>query len=162
VKTGPFTGYCAYPKNTQGFTLVEAIVVIAILGIFIALAAPNFSSAIANMHMKSTSFDLVNDLNTARSEAIKRNSNVVISATSNDWNQGWSIVAGTVTLKTHEAISSNIELDANANSITFQGNGRTSAAVQISITSTLSGTTARCIELQVTGSARSVKEACLS
>lgn len=156
------SSFCGHQKKPYGFTLIESLIVIAILGILVAVATPNFSSTITNMRMKSTSFDLVNDLNTARSEAIKRNSNVVISATSEDWNQGWSIVTGGVTLKTHDAVGSSIELTSSATSITFQSNGRPNSAINLSITSTLSGTTSRCIELQATGSARSAKGVCPS
>lgn len=136
------------------------MVVVAILGIFTALAAPSFSNTIATMRIKSTSFDLVNDLNFARSEAIKRNAVVVIAAESNDWTQGWSITTGGVTLKTHEAFTGSIAIASGATAINFQSNGRPAAVTQLSISSTLTGVTGRCVELLATGSARSVKEAC--
>lgn len=160
MKANALISFGGCTKKPHGFTLIESLVVIAILGILVAAAAPNFSSTITNMRMKSTSFDLTNDLNTARSEAIKRNSNVILSANSEDWNQGWSIVTGGITLRTHDAIGTNIEITSSANSITFQSNGRPDSTINLSISSTLSGTTSRCIELQATGSARSTKGAC--
>lgn len=157
-------GHTAGLQKQRGFTLVEALMVVAILGIFTALAAPSFNNTIATMRIKSTSFDLVNDLNIARSEAIKRNAAVVIAAEGDDWNQGWRITTGGTTLKTHDALSTSIAIesapDDDVTAINFQSNGRPAAVTNLSITSSLTGVTGRCVELQATGSARSVKEAC--
>lgn len=136
------------------------MVVVAILGIFTALAAPSFSNTIATMRIKSTSFDLVNDLNTARSEAIKRNAVVVVAAEGDDWNKGWRITTGGTTLKTHEAPTGSIAIASAAANIHFQSNGRPSVATVLSITAGTTGVTGRCVRLETGGSARSVKGAC--
>lgn len=161
-------GHTAGHQKQGGFTLVEALMVVAILGIFTALAAPSFNNTIATMRIKSTSFDLVNDLNIARSEAIKRKAAVVIAAEGDDWNQGWRITTGGTTLKTHDALSTSIAIesapDDDVTEINFLSNGRPSPEPDpefgFSITSSLTGVTGRCVELEATGSARSVKEAC--
>lgn len=160
VNEQEFLGRSACLQKQSGFTLIEAMVVVAILGIFTALAAPSFSNTIATMRIKSTSFDLVNDLNTARSEAIKRNEVVVVAAEDDDWNKGWSITIGGTTLKTHDALIGTITIASGVTEINFQSNGRPAAATELSVTSSLTGVTGRCVELQATGSARSVKEAC--
>lgn len=162
MNAGASFGRLSCPPKQAGFTLVEALVVIAILGIFTALAAPSFSNTIANMRIKSTSFDLVNDLNIARSEAIKRNAVVVLAAEGDDWNRGWRITTGGTTLKTHEALTGSVAIASGVTAINFQGNGRPTVEATLSITSSLSGVTGRCVELLVSGSARSVKEACAS
>jgi type IV fimbrial biogenesis protein FimT len=160
VNTGSTSGRAAgHPKET-GFTLIEAMVVIAILGILVALAAPSFNNTIATMRIKSISFDLVNDLNTARSEAIKRNADVVISAVGGEWKQGWSITTdtiatGTITLKSHEPLSESIAVESAVTAINFQGNGRPNAETALTITSTLTGVSPRCVKLQASGSAQS-------
>jgi type IV fimbrial biogenesis protein FimT len=160
VNTGSTSGRAAgHPKET-GFTLIEAMVVIAILGILVALAAPSFSNTIATMRIKSISFDLVNDLNTARSEAIKRNADVVISAVGGEWKQGWSITTGATTLKSHEPLSESIAVESAVTAINFQGNGRPTAETALTVTSTLTGVSPRCVKLQASGSAQS--EACPS
>lgn len=136
------------------------MVVVSILGIFTALAAPSFSNTIATMRIKSTSFDLVNDLNFARSEAIKRRADVVVAAEGDDWKKGWSITTSGTTLKTHEALTASIAIASGVTEINFESNGRPAAATALSVTSSLTGVTGRCVELQATGSARSVKMAC--
>lgn len=163
-------GHTAGHQKQGGFTLVEALMVVAILGIFTALAAPSFNNTIATMRIKSTSFDLVNDLNIARSEAIKRNAEVEIKAVGDDWNQGWRITTGGATLKAHDALTGSIAITSDVIAIRFYGNGRFNEdgrpdtdddiETTLSITSSLTGVSPRCVKLQATGSARSVKEAC--
>lgn len=70
-------------QKSTGFTLVELIVTLTIAGILIALAAPAMKTFIQNQRLTSQANDLIADINTARSEAIKRGSSVsVCSSTS--------------------------------------------------------------------------------
>ena len=82
------------PKRQRGFTLIEAMVVVALLAIVGAIAAPSFRSFIATMNSKSAAFDLINDLSLARSEAIKLNANVQVVPIGSDWAKGWRVMQG--------------------------------------------------------------------
>ena len=84
-----------------GFTLIEVLVVISILGILLVLALPNISSFGHGARLSSYSNRFLFSLFLARSEAIKRNSWVVVCK-SNDgvscspdgyWSQGWIVFA---------------------------------------------------------------------
>ena len=55
-----------------GFTLVELMVVLAVLSILLVLAAPGFTSLVRNAQMASASHSFVASLNAARSEAPPR------------------------------------------------------------------------------------------
>lgn len=68
-------------NNTNGFTLLEVMVIVAVIGIVVAIAAPNFFSWLPNMRLREASQDLLSDMQRAKFEAIKRNRNVVISFT---------------------------------------------------------------------------------
>lgn len=57
----------------RGFTLIEMVVVVAILGILVGLGASNYSAWIANSRIRTATETLASGLNTARNEAIKRN-----------------------------------------------------------------------------------------
>lgn len=62
-----------------GFTLIELMVVIALVAIVVMLAAPSFNSMIAMQRLRGTSTQLTTDLQLARSEAASRQDTVGIS-----------------------------------------------------------------------------------
>lgn len=150
----------------RGFTLIEVVVVIAMLAIVSSLAAPSFRAFIGTMNSKSAAFDLINDLTTARSEAIRRNQNTTLSPVAGDWAKGWVLRdANGATLRERAAMGSSLSLDAPGAGVVFRANGRLSddtdpANLRWSIVSTISGVTPRCVVISPTGSARSMSGAC--
>lgn len=57
----------------RGFTLIELMVVLAIIGILLLLGTPLFTTFMANSRIKTASEAFANALVQARTEAIKRN-----------------------------------------------------------------------------------------
>ena len=76
---------------TAGFSLIEILVVLTLLGIFAALGAPSLSNAVDRQRLRTASADLISSIRLAREEAISRNQNVVMRPASNDWNGGWQV-----------------------------------------------------------------------
>ncbi|WP_143729379.1 GspH/FimT family pseudopilin [Microbulbifer sp. GL-2] len=80
-----------------GFTLIELMVAITVLAIVVAVAVPSFTDMINNYRSVSLAEDFVSGLNFARSEAVKRGTNVSVCASSNgtdcaganNWSDGW-------------------------------------------------------------------------
>jgi prepilin-type N-terminal cleavage/methylation domain-containing protein len=64
----------------RGFTLLELIVVVTIVGILLGLAAPSFVDFLRNNRMAAAANDLLTAVNVARTEAIKRREPVTICA----------------------------------------------------------------------------------
>lgn len=66
----------------RGFTLVELMVTLVILGVLLAAAAPNFGPWIAGTRIRSTAEGIIAGLQYAKSEATTRNSQVRFQLTS--------------------------------------------------------------------------------
>lgn len=81
--------------RSAGFTLLEMMVVISIIGILVAIAIPGFGYLAASTKVKGASTELYLALIRTRSEAVKRNRSVAIVASADGWQAGWQIIADT-------------------------------------------------------------------
>ena len=153
----------------RGFTLVELLTVLAILAILTTISVPSLREFVQAGQMRSAAFDLVVDLSYARSEAIKRNADVVVEQiTVGAWEGGWRVRGGTDTdapvLRERSGITGQVRVDAGVNSLTFGGNGRLQGVdgvttIEICPPGGMS-VAARAVQIQLTGMARSVKGTC--
>lgn len=79
----------------HGFTLIEAMVVVAIVAIIGAIAAPSFRDLLRNNRLSAASSTLQVSLSLARSEAAKRGSDsrvtVAANGTAGQWDNGWTV-----------------------------------------------------------------------
>ncbi|MET3393117.1 type IV fimbrial biogenesis protein FimT [Variovorax sp. 1140] len=69
------------PDRSAGFTLVEMIVVVAIMALLAALATPSMLGWVRNNKIRTVSDSLQNALRQAQTEATRRNRQVVFSLT---------------------------------------------------------------------------------
>lgn len=72
-----------FRRFSAGFTLIELIVVLLVVGVLAGIAFPNFRPFIQNQRISAQANDLVTDLAFARSEAIKRAVPVTVCKTLN-------------------------------------------------------------------------------
>lgn len=91
------------PRSVKGFTAIELLVTIAILGVLAAIAAPSFKPLFERWRVLQTTESLKSSLMLARSEAIKQGGQIVIQKIANntdgctkatnktDWDCGWII-----------------------------------------------------------------------
>jgi len=99
--------YTGIPQALRGFTLIEVLLVIAILGVLTTLAGPSFIPTIERWRVRQAAESLTSTIYYARSEAIKRSGRVVIQKLPNntngcttasgtqDWDCGWLVCEDT-------------------------------------------------------------------
>ena len=82
----------------NGFTLIELIVAIAIMGIAAAIAIPGFSSWLPNYRLKSATRDLYSNMQMAKLAAIKQNQTCSITLSTGPDKYTISLINKTVIL----------------------------------------------------------------
>lgn len=89
------------PSSQLGFTLIEAMVVVAVFVILTLIAVPSFRNLLLDNRRTALANDLVSTIAIARSEAARRGQTVRVCASSNgssclgstNWNTGWIVIA---------------------------------------------------------------------
>ncbi|GAB4292566.1 MAG: type IVa pilus pseudopilin TppE [Thiohalomonadaceae bacterium] len=142
-------------KKNAGFSLIELIITVAVAATVMWFAIPNLNELVRNNRMVAQVNDVVTALNFARSEAIKRGSQVQIVAAGGSWASGWDVqlIDGTV-LRTFPALGDGMTLTEamNATTITYDGTGRVLTAATFSLCdSKRTGETGRSISVIATG-----------
>lgn len=151
------------PHRSAGFTLLELMVTIALAAIVLGIGVPSFSSFIAGQRVKTAAAELANTAVLARSEAIKRNANVVISpkVLASGWISGWTITsAGGDVLGDQEALAGlAIAVGvADPATVTYTPSGRPLSAASFSISGGSSDP--RCVRIDLSGMPSTRSGAC--
>ena len=126
-----------FRSSVSGFTLTELMVVVAIVGILTMVAVPSFNSLVQSQRVKNAGFELYSSLALARSEAIKRNSDVTIAATTNaNGELGWVITADDGTVIRNQDFIKGIAFDINGlpgTDVVYHRNGRPASTATFGI-----------------------------
>jgi len=150
----------------HGFTVVEAMVVVGIIAILAAFAAPAMNQLIRTQKVRSIAYDLFADLTYARSEAIARGHNVGIGSKSgNDWGtSGWFVrdLSTGDQLRDQGPRAKGISFTADVPGIIFLPTGRTAmnASFTIKPVETAPDDQKRCIRITASGRPNSTTGPC--
>jgi len=121
-------------NRSNGFTLIELMITVALAAIVMTLAVPSFEETIRNNRLTTQANELISALNLARSEAIKRQFTVSVCKSANGaacdgsgWGDGWIVFVnrdddspavvdtGEDILRAYGPIRANYTLNANNN-----------------------------------------------
>lgn len=128
-------------NRTQGFTLVELMVVMAIAALLLFVAVPNFRDTAARASIRSGMQDLAADISFARSAAVTRSQPVSLCASDDQytprvcngaWRSGWLafydadedgvLDAGEEVIRAGNGLSERVDITLD-NALTFDGRG---------------------------------------
>lgn len=91
-------------NEERGFTLIELMLTLVVMGVALAVAVPSWTTFIANNQLTSQTNALTSSLLLARSEAIKQNRGVVLcpstsgeDCTDSAWHEGWIVFVNETT-----------------------------------------------------------------
>ena len=116
-------------QSNSGFTLIELIVVLVIAMLLSVLAVSGFNNLIRQVRISLVASELRSAISLTRSEAIRRNGKVSLTAIGGDWKNGWIVSnAEHQQIMVHEALAEDFlvqaKLSDGTQNIAFNGAGQ--------------------------------------
>ena len=130
------------PSPQPGFTLIELMVTLAVVGILVVVAVPAMVFMINSNRLAGTTGELTSSLQLARSEAVRRGASVTICGSTNgtdcnstDWSN-WIVTGADSTTGDVEVIrdvsaTGSVQLSGPATGIVFRPSGLIDAQQQL-------------------------------
>jgi type IV fimbrial biogenesis protein FimT len=143
-----------------GFTIIELLITVVLLAIVVSIGAPSLQELVISTRVKNAASDIYSALIFARSEAIKRSTDVTVTPAAGGWINGWTVAVGATTLRQQDAIS-NLKIDCPSGTnctttLTYRRDGRISTStIEFFVDETSPPTprrvAVRCVTVNVSG-----------
>ncbi len=125
----------AYPWTASaGVTLIEVLITLTVLAVLLTLGLPAYKDWLQNTQIRSAAESMLNGLQLARGEAVKRNTLVTFAWTGSSWTVTVTGTGQTIQSRSAGEGSRNAvigTLPAGITSVTFNGMGRVSGGGNI-------------------------------
>ena len=119
-------------RSSNGFTLIELMVVIVLLGLVAGIAIPSFNDLIQSNRQTALTNSMVGLLSFARSEAIRRGESVTVTASGNAFQA--QLGDGTVIRQLEDAEPGQISQVTGGSNTVFRATGLITAATNVNFT----------------------------
>ena len=133
------------PQHNGGFTLIELMIAIAMIAILSGIAIPSLSNLAPNYRLKAAARELYSDMQNARIEAIKTNTNAIIQFTPQPYSPAGQVGSYRISIDSNgngiydagETIQKSMPKNVSLISTTFAGNtaGFTPRGISLEVTS---------------------------
>jgi type IV fimbrial biogenesis protein FimT len=169
-------------NRISGFSLIELLVTIGVMAVLLAVSLPNFQAVSEAMTTNSQAKALMNTLNLARNEAVKRGTTVSLCASTNgtdcstdNWSAGWmvfvdangdanggagSVDAGDAVIRVYDALSAGSNLTFTVDLMQYNSLGYSDiVGIQTLLVCPATGNDehARAIEIGLSGRGRRIE-----
>lgn len=117
----------ALARRSNGFTLVELLVTIAVAAILLAIATPSFTAVINNNRLTSAANEMVATIQTGRMEAVRRNARTTVCSSANEATCGgagaWIVLDNANNVLRVSKFNPNIKPSAAVSTFIFRADG---------------------------------------
>lgn len=133
------------PLRQQGFTLLESMIVIAIMAILVSVALPSLVDAQNSNRVDSVQRDLLSVMNQGRTQAVNEGDRISLCGSSdgqhcdNDWS-GWVLFRGTPPADSETEVdplfigsAGSVPLSASNASVTWQSTGEAGQSLTLGL-----------------------------
>ena len=150
----------------NGFTVIELMITILLLGVLAGVAVPSFASILKQNRLSAQTNTILSSLNYARSETITQNTDVVIAplVAGIDWSAGWTTSVDGTVLRNFESFS-NASVTSSVAILTYKSDGSLDSGAPVTITLTpdecpTGSSDIRIISVSLSGQSRSTSGNC--
>lgn len=103
---------------SAGFTLVEMMIVLAVVAILVGIGMPSFNDSLRDKRLSALTSEFISSVYVARNESLTRRKLITLTPIAAGWQAGWTINDGATVL--HRYVNPNVNQNLPANQAEMQ------------------------------------------